>query len=157
MNYKKLTLFIIPVIIFSFFSFHQSQNQGGVYWTDIVDLDSVMKKNPKPIYIDVRADWCGMCKKFDNTTLQDDEIIKILNDNFYNVHFDFHDKRSISFNGKMYESAGKYHSLSKYFEATGLPTMIFLDSTFNETLKIQGYYKTHAFKSTLEDVLGKDD
>ena len=134
-----------------------SQNETtGVQWVDITKIDSLLKADPKPVFIDVRADWCGMCTKFDKTTLQEESIVKTLNENFYAVHFDFHDKRNISFNGTKYSSEGKFHSLAKQFEATGLPTLIFFDKDYNKIHFSQGYYNEKDFGRLLNEILEKE-
>lgn len=115
-----------------------------------------MKANPKPIFIDVRADWCGMCAKMDKTTLKSESVIKRLNESFYAVHFDFHDKRTFSFNGEEYKetSSGgkKFSSFSKYLKATGLPTLVFFDTEFKIIDTKQGFYKENQFIDLLQDI-----
>lgn len=152
---KSLFLLIVISLTKTVLSFAQNENTG-VQWVDITKIDSLLKANPKPVFIDVRADWCGMCTKFDKTTLQEEGIAKTLNENFYAVHFDFHDKREITFNGTTYSSEGKFHSLAKQFEATGLPTLIFFNKEYNKIHFSQGYYNEKDFSRLLNEILEKE-
>lgn len=150
-------LLFIPLSICFIFLISSFTNEEGskINWVDITEIDSLMKENPKPIFIDVRADWCGMCAKMDKTTLKSENVIKRLNDNFYAVHFDFHDKRTFTFNGEKYSetSSGgkKFSSFSKYLEATGLPTLVFFDTNFKIIDTKQGYYKENQFIDLLQN------
>ena len=149
----------LPIIVCSLFLISSFTNDEAseINWVDITEIDSLMQANPKPIFIDVRADWCGMCAKMDKTTLKSEDVIERLNTNFYAVHFDFHDKRTFIFDGLEYSetSSGgkKFSSFSKYLEATGLPTLVFFDQKMNIIKTERGYYKTGEFVSLLEDML----
>ena len=145
---------IILVAVFAFISV-VVKAQEEVNWLTFEEAIEKNKENPKPIFIDVRADWCGMCAKMDKTTLKSENVIKRLNDNFYAVHFDFHDKRTFTFNGEKYSetSSGgkKFSSFSKYLEATGLPTLVFFDTNFKIIDTKQGYYKENQFIDLLQN------
>ena len=94
-----------------------------------------------------------MCKKFDATTLQEEEVINFLNNNFHSVHFNFHDKRTFTLNGLEYSDAGKFSSMAKHFEATGLPTFVFLDKELNTIEIIQGYQNKKEFLKRLKNII----
>lgn len=153
MSIRKLQLFIISAIIIGLSAFQVPPIENSVQWVDIITIDSLTVNEPKPVFIDIRADWCGMCKKFDATTLQDQEVINLLNTHFHSVHFDFHEKRTFSFNGIEYADAEKFHSLAKHFDATGLPTFVFLDSKLNTLKVIQGFKNQKDFLKTLKSIL----
>ena len=56
---------------------------------------SLTEENPKKIFIDVYTDWCGWCKRMDNTTFKDSVMVKFLNDNFYCVKLNAEQKEDI--------------------------------------------------------------
>ena len=40
------------------------------------------------VLVDVYTDWCGWCKVMDKNTFSEPNVAKILNENFYPLHFD---------------------------------------------------------------------
>ncbi len=153
MSIRKLQLFIISAIIVGLSAFQITPVENGVHWVDITDIDNLSTAHPKPVFIDIRADWCGMCKKFDETTLQDQAVINALNKDFHAVHFDFHDKRTFTFKGVEYADAGKFHAFAKHFDATGLPTFVFLDKDLKTLEVMQGFRNKKEFLKTLESIV----
>lgn len=61
---------------------------------------------PKKIFIDVYTDWCGWCKRMDQTTFQDTAVIKYMNENYYAVKFDAEMSDTIVFGGYTYVNEG---------------------------------------------------
>lgn len=153
---KALSFLAITCSLLLTFSF-TTEPSKEIHWVDITEIDSLVKANPKPVFIDVRADWCGMCAKMDRTTLLDSNVINTLNTEFYAVHFDFHDKRTFSFNGKEYSEMSngqkKFSSFAKYLEATGLPTLVFFDQKLSKLETEQGFYKAKEFVRLLKEMI----
>lgn len=52
-------------------------------WTD--DVFEQAKKESKLVLVDVSAVWCGYCKKMDETTYQDPEIVQYIRQHFIPV------------------------------------------------------------------------
>jgi thiol:disulfide interchange protein len=46
------------------------------------------KKEGKPIFLDISASWCSVCKKLKTKTFSDGEVAKYFNANFINVNVD---------------------------------------------------------------------
>jgi uncharacterized protein YyaL (SSP411 family) len=45
------------------------------------------KKEPKKIFMDVYANWCGPCKLLEKRTFSNEDLIAYVNENFYAVKF----------------------------------------------------------------------
>jgi len=73
-----------------------------INWLTLEEAEALSKKENKPLLIDFYTDWCGWCKKLDNTTYKDPEVIEYVNKYFYPVKFDAESKESYSFNGQTY-------------------------------------------------------
>ena len=108
----------------------------------------------KRVVIDVYTDWCGWCKKMDAEAYSNDEVKKLLEDNFVLVKLNAEGKDKLTYNGKKYTE----EELSYYFEVFSFPTTIFLEPdgkliSFkydNYPMKnIPGYVKTDEFKKLL--------
>jgi thioredoxin-related protein len=113
------------------------------------------KKENKKVIVDVYTDWCGWCKKMDREAYSNSEIKKIIEDNFIIVKLDAEGNAKNNYNGKSYTDAG----LAEYFQVSGYPTTVFLDSegkiiefTYDKyrMSNLPGYYPTDEFKKVLE-------
>ena len=63
--------------------------QEKIQWMDFEEAVSACTKQPKKIFVDVYTNWCGWCKKMDQTTFADPEVAKYMNENYYAVKFFF--------------------------------------------------------------------
>jgi len=124
------------------------------------DALKAAKKEHKKIIVDIYTDWCGWCKKMDREAYSDTEIKEIIKDDFIYVKLNAEGNRVNNYNGKSYTDG----ELAEYFQVTGYPTTVFLDSKgkvieFNYNKyrmnNLPGYYETNEFKKVLEYI--RDD
>jgi len=61
----------------------------GINWQpDLHTAHGVAVKEQKPILLVFGAEWCGFCKKLEQTTLADRDLAKYINETFVAVHLD---------------------------------------------------------------------
>ncbi|MDW3211949.1 MAG: thioredoxin fold domain-containing protein [Reichenbachiella sp.] len=132
---KAWKLLLLIVWLLPFQTQASRGNGNEIKWNDFESAQLQSQTNPKPIFIEFTAKWCGWCKKMDKTTFSDGDVIDLLNDQFYAVKIDFDSPTPIKFKGEVY--TGK--QLAKHFGINGLPTMIYLSSDQSNSETIVGY------------------
>lgn len=95
----------------------------------------IAKKEKKDIYVLVTSDSCRWCRKFENTTLQDEKVLELLKLKYVLVHAD----RDRDF-------------LPKNFNTKSVPRHYFVTSEEQIIFTFLGYWEELDFKSYLRDV-----
>ena len=119
------------------------------------------KKQKRKIFIDVYTDWCGWCKVMDKSTFSEENVAKILNEDFYPVKFDAEQTDDVVFNGTTfkfmpYGNKGT-HQLAAALMNNQLsyPTVVFLDEEFRMIQPLPGYQKAPEFHKIIQ-YIGED-
>ncbi len=103
-------------------------------WKQYNEGMSLAKKTNKKVFLHFRADWCGYCKKMDQTTFQDSLVIEFLNKYFVSIKVD----------------GDKEKSLAKKYKVTGYPDNRLFDEKREQAYKLPGYVDQLAFIFFLE-------
>jgi len=146
----------------------QQQNQAKsqpvadgpeVPWVKIGKVESLVKKKPKKVIVDVYTSWCGPCKMLDRTTFRDPEVVKLMSNNFYSVKFNAEGPDPVTFKGKKYsnprynpaKTRGRngQHTLTPTFGIRGYPSIIIMDENMKIIDKASGYLKPAQMKAFL--------
>jgi thioredoxin-related protein len=121
------------------------KNNEIVHWYSLEEAEKLNKAAPKKIIIDVYTDWCGWCKKMDQSTFTHPVITRLLNQYFYAVKFNAETTDTIQFNG------GKYINLVKGQRSThplalsllnwhpSYPSLVYLTERLEYLGAIPGY------------------
>jgi thioredoxin-related protein len=145
-RFKYVYLSIIAVLFWA-----QGLSYSQISFNDAL---TKAKSENKKVIVDVYTDWCGWCKKMDAEAYSNDEVKKIIEDNFIFVKLNGEGKNKVTYNGKQYTE----EELSYYFEVFSFPTTIFLEPDGkliefrydNTKMKnVPGYFKTEEFKKIL--------
>ena len=81
---KSLT--IIVFILFVNISFSQDKIDW-MTWDEAI-IQSEKDSIPKKVFLDLYTDWCGWCKRMDQTTFADTKVAQHINANYYPVKMD---------------------------------------------------------------------
>lgn len=78
---------IVILILITFFvcSHAKSEELKWYSWNEGYEL---AKKQNKPMLIFVYASWCNMCKRLEEKTFKNEEVIPLINNNFVPVKLD---------------------------------------------------------------------
>src|SRR5687767_5013590 len=84
--------------------------KNKINWLTLEEAAAKTQQEPRKIFIDVYTDWCGWCRKMDQSTFSDPGIADYVNKNFYAVKLDAESKKPITINGKTYKYNPNYRS-----------------------------------------------
>ncbi|MDR0725717.1 MAG: DUF255 domain-containing protein [Prevotellaceae bacterium] len=122
----------------------QSSEKAQVKWMKFEDAVTAAQKEPRKIFIDIYADWCGWCKVLDRDTFSNPDVAKILNEQYYPVKLDAESRETHTLpDGRKISSPELAASLatSKPGEKYGLPMMIVLNEQVSILTRISGAQK----------------
>jgi thioredoxin-related protein len=146
----------VAVILIALNDQVKGQEKQLVKWHTIEEVQELVKKEPRKIYIDMYTDWCGWCKVMDKKTFTDPKIADHLNTNFYAVKFDAEGKENVDFKNQTFrfvaQGARGYHELAAALMQGKMsyPTSIFLDENLNIIAPLPGYQKPDQLDPILE-------
>ena len=138
---------------------------SSINWINTEELDAKMAQSPKKVLILFTKKGCPYCKEMKESTLIDQEIIKLINDNFYAVMLDGKSKDPIIFKGITYvndhpnpEDAPWRHNLfaelvEPYKGGYYWPSTVFLNPDYSIIKSFPGAQKPPQFKRLLMSIL----
>ena len=136
-------------------AFAQEENHGLVKWLTFKEAQQEMKKQQKPLLIDIYTDWCGWCKHMMKTTYSDPNIASYINTYFYPVQFNAETHDTIEYNGETYVNKSKEkkspHDLAIKFlgQSLSYPSTIFVGNNYQFNLLSQGYLEVKKIEPLL--------
>jgi thioredoxin-related protein len=153
---KSSKLIVIVAIVAALGSSSYAQDAEPVKWYTMEQVEELVKKEPRKIYIDMYTDWCGWCKVMDKKTFTNADISNHLNSNFYAVKFDAEGNRPVEFKGQTFNFVAQgrkgYHELAAALMQGKMsyPTSVFLDENLNLITPLPGYYPPEKLQPILE-------
>ncbi|MDP5093563.1 MAG: thioredoxin family protein [Polaribacter sp.] len=154
---KKICLILL---LSPLFNLAQQTNKLAVYTFE--EVEKLYQQHPKPLLVFVYTDWCKICFGMKNTTFKNEQIIKILNANFYVIFLNAETKNEIAFFGKSFKnSTAGIHDLTNILASKnkqiGYPTTVIVNKDLSIELQFQGFLKSTKLKSVLESFLIKNN
>ncbi|MDI6786686.1 MAG: thioredoxin family protein, partial [bacterium] len=104
-----------------------------------VSLEKGLKvaiKENKLLMVDFTAEWCGWCKKLDNTTYQNPNVLS-LSRNFISVKVD----------------CDRYPAVARKYNVGGLPTIVFMNQNGQIIYQVVGYRVPEDFVKEMRKAL----
>jgi thioredoxin-related protein len=167
MKTKNIILALIIGLIVQVNIFAQSKQINWMTWSQAIeqqkkDLEKFNSSNepnktpPKKIFLDVYTDWCGWCKKMDQSTFIDPVIVDIMNQYYYPVKFDAEMKDTIIFNGHTFINPNPSGNRSTHQLAASIldyqlsyPSYVILDENTSRLTIYKGFKQIDDFLGIL--------
>ncbi|MGD1890472.1 MAG: thioredoxin family protein [Cyclobacteriaceae bacterium] len=137
-----------------------AQEAGSVRWLTFEQLEDSLAAHPKRVFIDIYTDWCTYCRKMDKRVFTKPEVIDLLNEDYYAVHFDAETEANIVFGGQtlIIDQVGKSRSpIHQIAQLLALregqfapPTLVILDEDFKVTARYFEYMDSKKLVSALK-------
>lgn len=152
---KKIFLMIF---LNSIFNFAQETEKLTIYTFE--EVEKLHQQNSKSLLVFVYTDWCNICFGMKNTTFKNEQIIEILNTNFYVIFLNAETKKEITFFGKSFKNTtAGIHDLARILASKNnqivYPTTIIVNKDLSIELQFQGFLKSTKLKSILDIFLLK--
>ncbi len=134
----------------------QEVKKSKIKWYDLEEALKLNKKKPKKIFIDMYTDWCGWCKKMDQSTFADPVIVKYMNEHYYPVKFNAETNDTVMFNNKVYVNPNPTGKRSSHKLAVALmqgrmsfPSYVFMNEGQQVITIVPGYRKSPEFETIM--------
>jgi thioredoxin-related protein len=165
---KCIGFFFILIFLFSIgISFHfpiktalggdekknspSTQKTNSLTWHKYDEGLAKAKKEKKHILVDFYTNWCGWCKRMDKYTYEDEEIKKVLKENYVAIKVNAESKEEVEVDGKKITE----RDLARKFSVRSYPITWFLKHSAERIAPYYGYADAKAFLKVLTFI--KDD
>ena len=129
-----------PMLLFALM-FQMSQAGAFTHDTSLIkwhafsqETFELAKKEGRPVFMVIAAEWCHMCKLYEENTLETAEVSEILNENFVNIFVDFDREQEISWQ----------------YLVGGTPTTVIFSPEGEKIIAAPGYILKEDLLSSLE-------
>jgi thioredoxin-related protein len=126
-----------------------------INWMTLEQAIEKSKTEKKKIFVDVYTDWCGWCKRMDETTFADARIAEYMNENYYAVKFNAEQQQDIVFKNKTYHfkkvGTRGYHELAAEWlnNRMSYPTVVFINEDFEVIQPLPNYVEAPRFETII--------
>lgn len=132
-----------------------------INWLSFEELDEKIDQEPKKVLIYFTTSWCTFCRKMDKEVFTNNQVIKVINQEFYAVKFDAESEKEVIFDGVTFRNSSPKNSRHRGIHELAIllaqnhgqfapPTFIVLDENFEVTSR----YFEYLYSRRLIEVLG---
>ena len=145
-------LFLLSLLIIPLISFSQGKlKKQKINWISLEKAEEYSSKYNQPILIFFYKEDCPYCDRMKKETLNNPEVINLINTNFLPVRLDGYTKDIIVYNKKIYgnqqdAASGRkdwrhdfYFELGKYNESIITPTIVIMNSKHQKVEQFTGF------------------
>ncbi len=151
----RLEMYKMRILAMSIFLAATLCQAQEVNWMSFEEAIKATKEEERKIIVDIFTEWCGWCKKMDQTTFQNKYIVDYINTHFYAVKFDGEQHDPIDFKGQTYTYVKNglrgYHELAAELTRGRLsyPSVVFIDEELNVIQALRGFQPSLRFEQIM--------
>ncbi|GGH71669.1 MAG: DUF255 domain-containing protein [Bacteroidetes bacterium] len=149
---KLLSILTVFTVAFGISSFVMKSEDDTINWMSIEEAAEANENGANlPIFVDVYTDWCGWCKRLDQTTFRDPAVVAYMNSHFLNVKLDGEERDDITVKGQTFKYVASGRRGYNELPATLLngklsyPTVVFLNADLENLSPVPGYRQAGEF------------
>lgn len=116
-----------------------------ISWISLEEAQEKASIDGKKILVNVYTEWCEFCKKLDDTVYPDTTVKLNMNSFYHSVRLNGESDELITFNGKSMTK----ETFARELGVRSYPTILFIDSSGELILQINGYMPVNDFQSML--------
>lgn len=120
-------------------------------WQRLDNALALAKASGKHIVINFYTDWCPNCRRMNERTYRDDEVLKQLQQAFIPVKLNAESSNPLIIKGQAVSEA----QVALMFRVNSYPTTWFLSSDGSPLIPVRGYYGPKLFAPMLRFVEGR--
>lgn len=146
-----VALTFIAVLLSSAVPVATPKPTAKIQWISMEEAFRKIQQEPRKVLIDVYTDWCGWCKRMDQTTFSNAQVAEYVNKHYYAVKFDAEQRETITLGDQSFKYVAEgrrgYHELAAALlqGKMSYPTVVFLDDQFNMIQPIPGFQDAKNF------------
>ncbi|WP_114791685.1 thioredoxin family protein [Niabella yanshanensis] len=153
---KYILITIAGILLLS----HISKAQVKAY--SFEQVETLQKNEKRNVVVFIYTNWCQYCQAMKSTTLENGQVRKMLNDQFYYLALNAEEKKDIRFNNKLfkYKPNGANTGAHELAEALGnidgklaYPALVVLNSRYEIVFQYSGFLHTKAMRAVLDNTL----
>ncbi len=137
---------ILLTSIMLFISFSLSSAQYSVDWKEINEGLKLAKEQNKIMLVSFYTDWCKWCKKMENTTYSNKDVVSKITKNFIAVKLNPEKPGNVNYMGRDIP----YSYFKQGSRVQGFPATVFFSPDGSLITTIPGYREPDDFLETLE-------
>lgn len=143
---------VLCLTIFTLNSSAEDRNETATKpnWQQLDKALALAKASGKYIIINFYTDWCPNCKRMDERTYRDNEVLEQLQEAFISVKLNAESSRPLIIEGQ----AISEERIALMFRVNSYPTTWFLSSEGRPLMPLRGYYGPKIFAPVLRFVEG---
>lgn len=153
---KEMKRILVATIVLMTMSL--AGNAQKINWMSFQEAIKLNETAPKKILIDVFTDWCGWCKRMDQTTFIDSKIVEYMNENYYAVKLDAETNDTIVFNEYTYINEGGHNgrkgshqlAIALLQNKMSYPSYVFMNEKNQPITVVPGYMDAKDFLPVLQ-------
>lgn len=119
---------------------------------DLNEIEDKLSRMPKYIVIELYTDWCGVCAIQDKKIRKNDELISLLENEFYYVKFNAESGGTFVLNGIKFENKdGKTHEFAKavFPNSNAFPAWVIMNPNLEIIFQYNGLIDPKDMRSIL--------